>query len=75
MENGSVSIVFLFVLGIVDWSRPVTHQAEEELVLNWDDDDDVAEHEDADSPPLSMKLDKKEITDGSKETEKSGKLM
>ncbi|XP_024225203.1 dmX-like protein 2 isoform X2 [Bombus impatiens] len=60
--------------GIVDWSRPVTHQTEEELVLNWDDDDDVAEHEDADSPPLSMKLDKKEITDGSKETEKSEKI-
>ena len=44
----------------------MTHQTEEELVLNWDDDD---EHEDTDSPPLSMKLDKKEVTDDLKETQ------
>ncbi|KAK9294166.1 hypothetical protein QLX08_011144 [Tetragonisca angustula] len=51
---------------IIDWSQPMTHQTEEELVLNWEDDD---EHEDTDSPPLSMKLDKKEVTDDLKETQ------
>lgn len=32
---------------------------EDKLELNWDDDD-AGEDEDADSPPMSMKLDKKE---------------
>jgi len=32
---------------------------EDKLELNWDDDE-TGEGEDADSPPMSMKLDKKE---------------
>lgn len=39
----------------LDWSEPVAKQ-EDELVLNWDDDPVDADDE---SPPMSMKLDKK----------------
>lgn len=42
----------------------MTRQTEDELVLNWDDNDEI-ENDDGDSPPLSMKLDKKETIDGS----------
>lgn len=41
----------------------MTRQTEDELVLNWDDNE--IENDDGDSPPLSMKLDKKETIDGS----------
>lgn len=57
-------------LGGIDWSQPLNHKTEEELVLNWDDD--VAENNDSDSPPLSMKLDGKNTDDG-KLMEKDGK--
>ncbi|CAL1683435.1 unnamed protein product [Lasius platythorax] len=50
----------------LDWNTPSfdlsqsTRRVEEDkLELNWDDDD-AGEGEDADSPPMSMKLDKKE---------------
>ncbi|XP_076387678.1 rabconnectin-3 alpha isoform X3 [Megachile rotundata] len=57
----------------VDWSQPVTRQTEDELVLNWDDDDNAADHDDADSPPMSMKLDKKSSNEDLAEAEKNEK--
>lgn len=42
-----------------DWSHSTRRAEEDKLELNWDDDD-AGEGEDADSPPMSMKLDKKE---------------
>ncbi|KAG7196962.1 hypothetical protein KM043_000228 [Ampulex compressa] len=46
--------------GPTDWSRPVTRQTEEELVLDWGDDRATDEEDDADSsPPLSMNVDKR----------------
>ncbi|XP_020293117.1 dmX-like protein 2 isoform X3 [Pseudomyrmex gracilis] len=41
-----------------DWSQSGRRMDEDKLELNWDDD--AGEDEDADSPPMSMKLDKKE---------------
>ncbi|XP_070155558.1 dmX-like protein 2 isoform X6 [Polyergus mexicanus] len=43
-----------------DWSHSTRRAQEDKLELNWDDDDDAGEGEDVDSPPISMKLDKKE---------------
>lgn len=40
-----------------DWSQSTRRIEEDKLELNWDDDD---AGEDEDSPPMSMKLDKKE---------------
>lgn len=40
-----------------DWSQSSKHIEEDKLELNWDDD--VDEGDDTDSPPMSMKLDKK----------------
>lgn len=49
-----------------DWSQPVVKK-EDELVLNWDDDAD----NDDESPPMSMKLDKKtDKNEAEKSTEK-----
>lgn len=45
-----------------DWSQSSKRMEEDKLELNWDDDE-VGEGEDADSPPMSMKLDKKEQLD------------
>ncbi|KYN09879.1 DmX-like protein 2 [Trachymyrmex cornetzi] len=42
-----------------DWSQSSKRMEEDKLELNWDDDE-TGEGEDADSPPMSMKLDKKE---------------
>ncbi|KYM98277.1 DmX-like protein 2 [Cyphomyrmex costatus] len=42
-----------------DWSQSSKRMEEDKLELNWDDDE-IGEGEDADSPPMSMKLDKKE---------------
>ncbi|KAL6428111.1 hypothetical protein ACFW04_008468 [Cataglyphis niger] len=42
-----------------DWSQSTRRVEEDKLELNWDDDD-ADEGEDADSPPMSMKFDKKE---------------
>nr|XP_034195927.1 dmX-like protein 2 isoform X3 [Osmia lignaria] len=56
---------------VLDWSEPVTKQTEDELVLNWEDDE--AEQGDSDSPPLSMKLDKKETDDNLADAEKDEK--
>lgn len=42
-----------------DWSQSSKRMEEDKLELNWDDDE-TDEVEDADSPPMSMKLDKKE---------------
>lgn len=42
-----------------DWSQSSKRNEEDKLELNWDDDE-TGEGEDADSPPMSMKLDKKE---------------
>lgn len=42
-----------------DWSQSSKRIEEDKLELNWDDDE-MDEGEDADSPPMSMKLDKKE---------------
>ncbi|XP_053977801.1 dmX-like protein 2 isoform X6 [Hylaeus volcanicus] len=53
--------------GIVDWSEPASRKSDEELVLNWDDD--AVENDDNDSPPMSMKLDRKD----SKSSEKDEK--
>ncbi|XP_043498193.1 dmX-like protein 2 isoform X6 [Polistes fuscatus] len=39
--------------GTTDWSQPIMRE-NEELVLNWDDDN--ADNENDDSPPLSMKV-------------------
>ncbi|XP_014484134.1 PREDICTED: dmX-like protein 2 [Dinoponera quadriceps] len=41
-----------------DWSQSGRRMEEDKLELNWDDD--PADGDDADSPPMSMKLDKKE---------------
>ncbi|XP_011258519.2 dmX-like protein 2 isoform X5 [Camponotus floridanus] len=41
-----------------DWSQSTKRIEEDKLELNWDDD--AGEDEDADSPPMTMKLDKKE---------------
>lgn len=41
----------------LDWSQSSKHIEEDNLELNWDDD--VGEGDDADSPPMSMKLDEK----------------
>ncbi|XP_019889652.1 dmX-like protein 2 isoform X7 [Ooceraea biroi] len=41
-----------------DWSQSTKRMEEDKLELNWDDDE-VGESEDIDSPPMSMKLDKK----------------
>lgn len=43
-----------------DWSQSSKRMEEDKLELNWDDDE-TGEAEDADSPPMSMKLDKKEL--------------
>ncbi|XP_034195930.2 rabconnectin-3 alpha isoform X7 [Osmia lignaria lignaria] len=56
---------------VLDWSEPVTKQTEDELVLNWEDDE--VEQGDSDSPPLSMKLDKKETDDNLADAEKDEK--
>lgn len=40
-----------------DWSQSTKRTEEDKLELNWDDDD---AGEDVDSPPISMKFDKKE---------------
>ncbi|XP_012281901.1 dmX-like protein 2 isoform X2 [Orussus abietinus] len=45
-----------------DWSQPVTRQTDDELDLKWDDEH--AENDDDESPPMSMKLDKKEAVNG-----------
>lgn len=52
----------------------MTRATEEELVLSWDNDDndDNDDNEDTDSPPLTMKLDKRESND-TKLSEKDGK--
>ncbi|XP_072743215.1 dmX-like protein 2 isoform X6 [Anoplolepis gracilipes] len=42
-----------------DWSQSAG-RVEDKLELNWDDDDDAGDGEDADSPPMTMKFDKKE---------------
>ncbi|XP_076665130.1 rabconnectin-3 alpha isoform X3 [Andrena cerasifolii] len=64
--------------GTIDWSEPVIATTDEQLVLNWDDDDAAEDDDDSDSPPLSMKLDKKETkgndTKLSEKEEKSTKL-
>ncbi|XP_046412753.1 dmX-like protein 2 isoform X1 [Neodiprion fabricii] len=44
----------------MDWSQQISKQAEDELVLDWEDNDHGDEDEDADSPPMSMNLDKRE---------------
>lgn len=49
------------------WSQGTRRMEEDKLELNWDDD--VGESEDADSPPMSMKLDKKEEEDVHKSSE------
>ena len=41
-----------------DWSEPVSTKKDDELVLNWDDG--PAEDDDLESPPMTMKLDRKE---------------
>lgn len=51
-----------------DWSQSAKRVEEDKLELNWDDDD-AGEAEDVDTPPMSMKLDKKE-----KEEEEPAKL-
>lgn len=51
-----------------DWSQSTKRIEEDKLELNWDDDD-AGEGEDADSPPMSMKLDKKEPENTYKETD------
>ncbi|XP_050459131.1 dmX-like protein 2 isoform X2 [Cataglyphis hispanica] len=43
----------------LDWSQSTRRVEEDKLELNWDDDD-ADEGEDVDSPPMSMKFDKKE---------------
>lgn len=43
-------------LGSFDWSQPATTDTKDELVLNWDEDNEAEEE---DSPPMSMKLDVK----------------
>jgi len=42
-----------------DWSQSSKRMEEDKLELNWDDEE-TGEGEDIDSPPMSMKLDKKE---------------
>ena len=66
----------LIALGTIDWSEPVIATTDEQLVLNWDDDDAAEgdDDDDTDSPPLSMKLDKKETKgNDAKSAEKEGK--
>lgn len=65
----------LTALGTIDWSEPVSARSDEQLVLNWEDDDAVEDgDDDTDSPPLSMKLDKKETKgNDTKSLEKEGK--
>ncbi|XP_011309847.1 dmX-like protein 2 isoform X2 [Fopius arisanus] len=50
----------------MDWSQPVKKE-EEELKLDWGDDDEPAEE--IDSPPMSMKMDKKDVKVEEKEDE------
>ncbi|XP_049871334.1 dmX-like protein 2 isoform X2 [Pectinophora gossypiella] len=54
----------------VDWGAPVAAVANDELVLNWDDEDDKGSGESgASTPPLEMKMDKK---DTEEEQEQNG---
>lgn len=55
--------------GATDWSEPVTKKDNDELVLNWDDG--PAEDDDLESPPMTMKLDRK---DSDKSEEKNGNI-
>ncbi|XP_029173439.1 dmX-like protein 2 isoform X2 [Nylanderia fulva] len=55
-----------------DWSQSTKRIEEDKLELNWDNDD-AGEGEDIDSPPMSMKLDKKEPENAYKETEEEAK--
>lgn len=50
-----------------DWSQSSKRMEEDKLELNWDDE--TGEGEDADSPPMSMKLDKKEKEDNTHKPE------
>ncbi|XP_031780869.1 dmX-like protein 2 isoform X2 [Nasonia vitripennis] len=56
-ESSSAKSSALDAASALDWSQPLTKQ-EDELVLNWDDDPADADADD-ESPPMSMKLDKK----------------
>lgn len=62
--KGVIHIFFLIKdsASAFDWSQPVETK-EDELELKWDDD----QPEDDESPPMSMKLDKKENVDIDKE--------
>uniref|UniRef100_A0A2A4IWI3 RAVE complex protein Rav1 C-terminal domain-containing protein n=1 Tax=Heliothis virescens TaxID=7102 RepID=A0A2A4IWI3_HELVI len=44
----------------VDWGAPVSTKKDDELVLSWDDDDKGSEGSGSSTPPLEMKMDKKE---------------
>lgn len=52
----------------LDWSEPVVKESNE-LVLSWDDDPADVDMDD-ESPPMSMKLDKKNVTE---DVDKDGK--
>jgi len=57
-----------------DWSRNTRPIEEDKLELNWDDDE-VGEGEDIDSPPMSMKFDKKEEINVQKMEDNSKKFF
>jgi hypothetical protein len=57
-----------------DWSQNTRHTEEDKLELNWDDDE-VGESEDIDSPPMSMKFDKKEEANVQKIEDNSKKFF
>jgi len=52
----------------LDWSQSTRRIEEDKLELNWDDDD-AGEDEDADSPPMTMKLDDKKEPDNAYNSE------
>lgn len=51
-----------------DWSQSSKRMEEDKLELSWDDDE-TGEGEDVDSPPMSMKFDKKEPDNNAHKTE------
>jgi len=57
-----------------DWSQNTRPTEEDKLELNWDDDE-VGEGEDIDSPPMSMKFDKKEEANMQKIEDNSKKFF
>ncbi|KAH0954621.1 hypothetical protein HN011_003189 [Eciton burchellii] len=58
-DNKETAISVDWSTSSFDWSQNTRHTEEDKLELNWDDDE-VGEGEDIDSPPMSMKFDKKE---------------